>query len=72
MNYDRNLLDRFQDLFGTLKVRGSSANSVMFSFYFDVFAFCGVFSTLCLFNCRATKTTSWTRSGIKRGVRGSD
>ncbi|CAK9879541.1 unnamed protein product [Sphagnum jensenii] len=66
MNYDRNLLDRFQDLFGTLKVRGSSANSVMFSFYFDVFAFCGVF------NCRTTKTTSSTRSGIKRGVRGSD
>jgi hypothetical protein len=50
MNYDRNLLDRFQDLFGTLKVRGSWANSVIFSFYFDVFAFCGVvfFSTLLL------------------------
>jgi hypothetical protein len=42
MNYDRNLLDQFQDLFGTLKVHGSSANSMMFSFYFDVFAFCGV------------------------------
>jgi hypothetical protein len=50
MNYDRNLLDQFQDLFGTLKVHGSSANSMMFSFYFDVFAFCGVvfFSTLLL------------------------
>jgi hypothetical protein len=50
MHYDRNLLDQFQDLFGTLKVHGSSANSMMFSFYFDVFAFCGVvfFSTLLL------------------------
>ncbi|CAM6033014.1 unnamed protein product [Sphagnum compactum] len=62
MNYDRNLLDQFQDLFGTLKVYGSSANSMMFSFYFDVFSFCGVF------NCRATKTASWTRNGIKWGV----
>ncbi|CAM6020262.1 unnamed protein product [Sphagnum balticum] len=62
MNYDRNLLDHFQDLFGTLKVHGSSGNSMIFSFYLDVFAFCG------LFNCRATKTTSWTRNGIKLGV----